>query len=381
MPWAWFAPSYKVLGEAWRDTRKILAPVCSRVSEQEKRMEFMGGGVLEFWSLENKDAGRSRKYKGVIIDEAGLVPGLEEIWYNAIRPTLTDLKGEAWLLGTPKGRNFFWTAYTFGRDEFEPEWASWQMPTLTNPHIDPAEIEAARRQMPERSFQQEYEAIFLDESGGVFRNVRASVDKGRKDNELPSPSHAYRIGIDIARINDFTVIAVLDEKGRQVYFERFNQISWERIEASIVRVARMYGATTETYRPALSMCVMDSTGIGDPLYERLARQKIRVTPFTFTNASKGAAIDRLALEIEQGRIRLMDIETQTNELLAYQYELTASRNVRMNAPAGMHDDCVIALALAVSTPSRSPHLSPPPKPKPHPEDPFTDDSPDSEWLE
>jgi hypothetical protein len=42
----------------------------------------------------------------------------------------------------------------------------------------------------------------------------------------------------------------------------------------------------------------------------------------------------------------MDIPIQTAELMAYAYEVTAARNIRMNAPSGKHDDCVIALALA-----------------------------------
>jgi hypothetical protein len=73
----------------------------------------------------------------------------------------------------------------------------------------------------------------------------------------------------------------------------------------------------------------------------------RIIGYQFTNASKEALIDNLAMRIEAGTVRLMDVPAQTNELLAYQYELTPSRNVRMNAPQGMHDDCVIALGLAV----------------------------------
>jgi hypothetical protein len=90
----------------------------------------------------------------------------------------------------------------------------------------------------------------------------------------------------------------------------------------------------------------DSTGVGDPPFEQLRKAGVPVRGYAFTNASKEALIDNLALKIEQGAVRLMDIPAQTNELLAYQYELTPSRNVRMNAPEGMHDDCVIGLALA-----------------------------------
>jgi hypothetical protein len=72
----------------------------------------------------------------------------------------------------------------------------------------------------------------------------------------------------------------------------------------------------------------------------------RVIGYHFSNSSKGALIDNLAMRIEGGKVRLMDLPVQTAELLSYQYELTPSRNVRMNAPEGCNDDCVIALALA-----------------------------------
>jgi hypothetical protein len=72
----------------------------------------------------------------------------------------------------------------------------------------------------------------------------------------------------------------------------------------------------------------------------------KVIGYSLTAASKESLIDNLSMKLEKGEIRLMDLPPQTSELLAYQYELTRGRNAKMNAPSGMHDDCVIALALA-----------------------------------
>jgi hypothetical protein len=336
-PVGWFAPSYKYLTEVWIDFNRVLRSVIRGSNKQERRLELISGGVVEFWSLEDPDAGRSRKYKHVVIDEAAKVANLEVCWNESIRPTLTDLKGGADFLSTPKGRNFFWRAYTWGEDPNQPDWACWKMPTVANPFIDPAEIEAARLGMPERAFQQEFLAEFLEDGGGVFRGVMAAVDKGRTVNEAPDRDcRCYYLGVDLARVEDFTVLSVVDATGRQVYHERFNQISWERQTAAIVRVANEYSADV----------ILDSTGIGDPIFERLRQAGLSVTPYHFSNPSKEALIDNLAMKIEQGNARLLDIPEQANELIAYQYELTPSRNVRMNAPEGMHDDCVISLALA-----------------------------------
>jgi hypothetical protein len=70
--------------------QSILAPVTRAKNEQEKRLELISGGVIDFWSLDNPDAGRGRKYALVVIDEAAMIPGLEEAWQQSIRPTLTD---------------------------------------------------------------------------------------------------------------------------------------------------------------------------------------------------------------------------------------------------------------------------------------------------
>jgi hypothetical protein len=333
-PVGWFAPNYKYLTEAWTDIARHLQPVITSKNSQSRRMELVTGGVLEFWSLEDPDSGRSRKYKHVVVDEASKARHLKYAYTHAIRATLADFKGTIDFLSTPKGHDFFWELHC--RGGAEPGWASWTMPTWSNPFIDRAEVEDLRKGLPERVFQQEIEAKFLEDAGGVFRKVRAAVDEGRSKAGPPEAGQHYSLGVDLARIEDFTVIAVLNSAGRQVYHERFNQISWERQIGAIKAVAERYRGT----------CYLDSTGVGDPLYEALRRAGVRVKGYTFTNASKEALVDHLALQIEQGKLRLMDVPEQTNELLAYQYELTPSRNVRMNAPEGMHDDCVIALALA-----------------------------------
>lgn len=335
-PAGWFAPTYKYLTDVWRDVTRVLKPVTRVVSKQELRLEIITGGVAEFWSLEDKDAGRGRKYARAIIDEAAKVKDLGEIFNEAIRPTLSDLRGDADFLSTPKGMNFFWQCFARGSDTNESEWTSWCKPTAHNPYIDSTEIEAARVQLPERVFRQEYLAEFIEDAGGVFRRVRDAIDCGRIHSDDPRPNDYYVVGVDLARVEDFTVITVLDGNGRQAYHERFNLISWERQIEAIKRVAARYPGRV----------VIDSTGVGDPICEALRRVGVDLITYQFTNQTKQVAIDRLALLLEQGRLRLMDLPTQTNELLAFEYELTPSRNVRMAAPEGMHDDCVIALSLA-----------------------------------
>lgn len=343
-PTAWFAPNYKYLTDAWRDIRRIYRPVTKHVSQQEHRLELLTGGVLECWTLDDPDAGRSRKYKRVIVDEAAKCRHLEQAWQESIRPTLTDYQGDAFFLSTPKGQNYFYRLYLLGLDPEQTDWSCWQMPTSTNPFISKDEIRAAQRELPERVFQQEYEAIFLEDSAGVFRGVRAVVDTGRKANEPARPDRHYFMGVDIARVEDFTVLSVLDNTGRQVHLERFNQVSWERLVERVVRVSAKYSGQLTV--------LIESNNQGDPVTEMCKKAfyqnqvSATVDSFHTTALSKGPLIDCLAIAIEHGELSLLDDDVQTGELQAYEYDVTPSGNVRMQAPAGMHDDTVMALAFA-----------------------------------
>ena len=102
-PVAWFAPNYRLLSDVWRELQVILQPVIARTNQQERRLELHGGGVIEMWSLDSPDSGRGRAYAVAVVDECALVQNLEQVWQQTIRPMLTDLRGEAWFLSTPKG--------------------------------------------------------------------------------------------------------------------------------------------------------------------------------------------------------------------------------------------------------------------------------------
>src|ERR1039457_5626897 len=65
-PVAWFSPTNKLMGDVWRALQSTLAQVILSKNEQEKRLELIGGGAIEFWSLDNPDSGRSRKYACVV---------------------------------------------------------------------------------------------------------------------------------------------------------------------------------------------------------------------------------------------------------------------------------------------------------------------------
>lgn len=171
-PVAWYAPTYPLMLEVWRKLAVLLKPVTTTKSEQNKRLDLIGGGVIEFWSLDNPDAGRGRKYATVVVDEAAMVRNLDDAFENNIRPLLADYKGEFWAMSTPKGNNYFQTMFERGdpmNPSRDPEWASFQMPTWVNPYIPKEEIEAMRNGMPRLSFLQEIEAQFVSFAGTFIK--------------------------------------------------------------------------------------------------------------------------------------------------------------------------------------------------------------------
>jgi hypothetical protein len=333
-PVGYFAPTYKLLIEVWRAMRARLAPVLAGSNATERRLELITGGVVEFWTLEDENAGRSRKYARVVIDEAGLVSHLGEVWNAAIRPTLADLAGDAWLMGTPKGRNFFWHAYQ--RAGSDPDWMAWQRSTGDNPHIPPAEVAAMRAELPERIAAQEIDAAFLEDGGGVFRNVRARSTARHVAGA--EPGHAYVIGVDWGRSGDYTVISVIDVTARrQVHLDRFTGLEFAQQRGRLVATWQRFG------RPPVWA---EQNSFGIPLIESLVRDGVSVQPFVTTNASKAHAVDALALALERADVELLADAVQVAELEAYEAERLPSGLIRYGAPEGSHDDTVMALLIA-----------------------------------
>ncbi|HEV8178550.1 MAG TPA: terminase family protein [Gemmatimonadales bacterium] len=341
LPVGWFAPTYKLLDEAWRDVQKAAREVIVATDKQQRRLEFVGGGVMEFWSLDNPDPGRGRKYARVVIDEAGIVRDLDVIWTQAIRATLTDLKGDAWFLGTPKGRNYFHTLYLRGQQD-DPGWQSWRFATVANPYLDPNEIEAARRELPDLAFRQEYLGEAVEDGSNPFgvAFIRACI----VDDLSTAPAAAF--GVDLAKSVDHTVTLGLDADKVVCAFDRFQQ-PWQE---TFDRVKRNVGMV-----PAL----VDSTGVGDPILERLVREgKGAFEGFKFTSTSRQQLLEGLAAAIQKREIRFPDGPI-VNELESFGYEYTRTGGVKYLAPDGLHDDCVMALALALKKASRP--VPPPPR--------------------
>lgn len=339
-PVGWFSPTYKMLLEVWRESVRILGPVATRISGGEHRIENIAGGVLEFWSFDNPDAARGRKYRRVVVDEAAMIPTLMDAWQYVLRSTLVDYSGDAFFLSTPKGRNGFWQMWQWGQDPEQAEWASWSMPSSVNPLLKASEIEGMRSTMPEQVYIQEILARFLENEGGVFRNISACMTASADPLLTDHHGHTIIMGCDWAKQNDYTALAVGCATCRQeLARDRFNQIDYH------FQVQRLK-ALAQVWQPAAILTELNS--IGDVVFEMLQREGLPVVGFTTTASTKPPLIENMALAIERGEWRLQPDPVWTGELEAYERTVSpVTGRSSYNAPEGMHDDTVMARALMV----------------------------------
>jgi phage terminase large subunit-like protein len=194
----------------------------------------------------------------------------------------------------------------------------------------------SQRTLPERTFAQEFEAVFLEDEGTVFRRIREAATATPQEGK--QPGHRYVIGVDWAKLYDFTVMCVVDTTTRElVHMDRSNKVDYA------VQVGRLQ-ALAQKFEP--DAIYAEQNSMGEPLVETLQRMSLPVYPFHTNNASKTAVIDALALAFERAELRVPHDEVLLNELLAYQAERLPSGLMRYGAPDGLHDDCVISLALA-----------------------------------
>ena len=330
----WVAPSYKTSEVGWRPLRRIGGKIGAEVRKVDRMINLPNGGSVQVRSADDPDSLRGEGLDFVVLDENAFMK--EESWNEALRPALSDRQGKALFISTPKGHNWFWRLYQRGKDVNNSEWASFRFPTSNNPYIAPEEIEAARLSLPERIYQQEFLAEFLEDAGGVFRMVMDAATA--TEQIVPIEGHQHIGAADIASLVDYTVVVIMDvTAGEMVYMDRFNRVDYEVLED---RMAATYN------RFKLDMMTIEDNSIGKGVIDHLRNRGLAINTFTTTNATKHAAITGLQSAFEHGRIKILNDPVLIGELQAFEAKRNSSGTFSYSAPEGMHDDCVMALAIA-----------------------------------
>jgi phage FluMu gp28-like protein len=333
----WLAPTYNMASQVWRDLKRHFRPQNNvTISESERRIDFAEGGFLAIRSTHTPDNLRGAGLDFAVLDEAAFMPS--DVWSEIVRPMLLDRHGGALFISSPNGKNWFWEVFQLGLGGLadNPQWASFGYATHTNPRLSADDLENIRQTTTERVWRQEYLAEFVDDSGTVFRNIRACATAPHQP--VYHAENRYVAGVDWGREGDFTVMVVLNaDTCEMVAMTRFNEIGWEFQRNKLQVMCEAWH---------VDVVIAEANSIGSPNIEALEREGLPIMPFMMTAKSKNPLIESLALALEQQQVRIQDDETLINELSAYSLKRSKTGAWQFGAPSGTHDDSVIALALA-----------------------------------
>lgn len=337
----WIANTYKNVSRGYREVVNQLPPSwlakpAPAYTSTTKILQLKNGTMIEFYSGGSPDSLAGEGVDFVVVDEAALIA--DNVWQQLIRPTLMDTGGEAFIISTPRGHNWFWQMWKLGQEN-KPGYESWRFAQTDNPYVPAAETQSAKEELPTIIFQQEIMAEFLASGASIF-GLGLERD-GAIIDDIVEPRGNVFVGIDLAKKQDFTVItADREEDGMPCYFERFQDLDWptqqNRIAYAIQELEDTPGVDGVT-------AMIDSTGIGDVVYDNLTAAGVDVTPVQFTNQSKEQMARLLAADLEHRRAHILS--DMREEFESFEFTLTSSGRYQFEAASG-HDDMVAAKMLA-----------------------------------
>jgi len=325
----WVAPVSDQANIAFDRMRRYMPRDIYTENKTHKYITLANGARIWFKGADKPDSLYGEDVYAAVIDEASRVK--DEAWH-AVRSTLTATRGMIRIIGNVKGRkNWF---YSMSRKAQSGE-QGYHYAKLTAYDAAEAgvlayeEIEDAKRALPENVFRELYLAEPSDDGGNPF-GISHIEECAFLPHPTGNPVNVW--GWDLAKSVDWTVGIGLDRQGQVAQYVRF-QKPWPETMAEIRRLSGD--------APAL----LDSTGVGDPILEQLQRTGGRFEGLKFTSSSKQKIMEGLAAAIQGRKVAFPKNEIY-RELCEFEYEYSRT-GVKYTAPNGLHDDCVMALALAV----------------------------------
>jgi len=164
---------------------------------------LINGAKIYVRGADRPDTLRGVSLTYAVLDEvADIKP---EAWEQVIRASLSDRRGRALFIGTPKGRNWFYDTFKLGESEDDPDWKSWHFTTADNPLIDQQEIESAKKTLSSFAFKQEFMASFTNAGADIFK------EEWVKYGEEPEYG-SYFVAVDLAGFEEVAKQAANSKK-------------------------------------------------------------------------------------------------------------------------------------------------------------------------
>ena len=331
----WISPVYSQATKVQKEIIQAIGgtDIVKSANYSSNEIELKNGSVILFRSAERYDNIRGLTVDYGIIDEAAFCK--DEAWTEAIRPVFMVRGKKVLFVSTPKGKNWFYNLFALGKSADHPNYTTYTGSSYDTPFIAIEEIEDAKRTLPEKVFQQEYLAQFIDGGGEVFQNLEKN-----KFTQYPRPQGKIYCGIDLGKQEDSTVATFIDQVGNIVDIYRDSKTEWSQMIAAIVIKLKKHNATA----------MVEVNGIGDPIFEQIKKQYSNTHPFTTTSRSKNEIIEGLILDMNESTIKIPHeslFPYLVSELETFTYEYNPkTRSIRYGHPNGLHDDTVMSLAIA-----------------------------------
>ena len=323
----WVAPVYQQAEIAFNRMRsQVTDKGFFKVNESKLRLTTPMGGIIQFKSAEKPDNLYGDDVYAAVFDE--FTRAREEAWF-ALRSTLTKTQGKCKLIGNVKGKKNWGYKMAERARMGEPDYDFHKITAYDGVNagiLAFEEVEQAKRDLPPHIFSELYMAEPTEDGSNPFGLSYIS-----QCIEPLSGKPVEWYGIDLAKYTDWTVIIGLDAEYKVCHFERF-QMDWAQTEQRIIKVV---GST-----PA----AVDSTGVGDPIVENIQRHCPKILGVKFTSVSKQQMMEQLTADVHAASIRFPE-GVIADEMRNFEFEHTQT-GMRYSAPSGLHDDAVVALALA-----------------------------------
>lgn len=197
----------------WQPLIDAFGPLVKGVNVNEGMIHLQNGVLVRVTGSDRPETLLGVGLYFVVIDEYADIKPM--VWDTILRPTLSDVRGRAMFIGSPRGRNHFYDQFRRGGGDgatAEPDWKSFHFTTLDNPFIPKDEIEAARRDMSSATFRREYLASFEVGGTDIFKEEwikiadeppkRAAKAMNSKLEEIPGQ---YFVAVDLAGFADVAV--------------------------------------------------------------------------------------------------------------------------------------------------------------------------------
>lgn len=357
----WVAPTYKIgqapIDDVWFGTNELtgqryIPQFDPRSGIQlwewragDKEIHVANSSRLYLRSADNPDSIVAKGFNLIVIDEGALIS--KEVFMQHILPTARRAGCRIFIITTPRGKNWIYEMYLSGQDRSKLGYYSARQPWWKRPNY-PELLKRLMKDMPEHLRQQEFEAEFISDSSGVFKNLSKTffgeeiqfADQHQKweceitRSEMDMETRIC--AVDLAKQSDYTVIVVMGLESRKIfYYERFNKTDYSVVIEKVRRICKRYD----------SDLIYDATGVGNGVGDFLSGD-MNTYPFVFTNQSKNELVNKLAISCEYGNLKVPNITTIRHEFEIFTYSVNRTGSLSYSAPDGKHDDTVMAIGLA-----------------------------------